>query len=90
MIDKTNIRALYLQSDRLVEYQRQIEKQRNLSQLLSKYNFLYSSMIIILILALLLRWSAIYTVYINRKVHKKNHLLNERNRLYNNRKRNSR
>ena len=82
MIDKTNAGTLYLQSDRLVEYQRQIEKQRaNLSQLLSKYNFLYSSLIIILILALLLGGSAIYTVYINRKVRQKNHLLNERNRL---------
>ena len=82
MIDKTNAGTLYLQSDRLVEYQRQIEKQRaNLSQLLSKYNFLYSSLIIILILALLLGGSAIYTVYINRKVRQKNHLLNEKNRL---------
>lgn len=82
MIDKTNAGTLYLQSDRLAEYQRQIEKQRaNLSQLLSKYNFLYSSLIIILILALLLGGSAIYTVYINRKVRQKNHLLNERNRL---------
>lgn len=82
MIDKTNAGTLYLQSDRLVEYQRQIEKQRaNLSQLLSKYNFLYSSLIIILILALLLGGSAIYMVYINRKVRQKNHLLNEKNRL---------
>ncbi len=82
MIDKTNAGTLYLQSDRLVEYQRQIEKQRaNLSRLLSKYNFLYSSLIIILILALLLGGSAIYTVYINRKVRQKNHLLNEKNRL---------
>ena len=82
MIDKTNAGTLYLQSDRLAEYQRQIEKQRaNLSQLLSKYNFLYSSLIIILILALLLGGSAIYMVYINRKVRQKNHLLNEKNRL---------
>ena len=82
MIDKTNAGTLYLQSDRLAEYQRQIEKQRaNLSQLLSKYNFLYSSLIIILILALLLGGSAIYMVYINRKVRQNNLLLNERNRL---------
>lgn len=82
MIDKTNAGTLYLQSDRLVEYQRQIEKQRaNLSRLLSKYNFLYSSLIIILILTFLLGGSAVYMVYINRKVRQKNRLLNERNRL---------
>lgn len=82
MIDRTNAGTLYLQSDRLVEYQRQVEKQRtNLAQLLSKYNFLYSSLIIILLLTFLLGGSAIYMVYINRKVRQKNHLLNEKNRL---------
>lgn len=82
MIDKTNAGTLYLQSDRLVEYQRQIEKQRaNLSQLLLRYNSLYGSLIVILVLALLLGGSAIYMVHINRKVRQKNHLLYERNRL---------
>ncbi len=82
MIDKSNAGTLYLQSDRLVEYQRQIEKQReNLSQLHLRYNSLYGSLIVILVLALLLGGSVIYMVHINRKVRQKNHLLYERNRL---------
>ncbi len=80
MIDKTNAGTLYLQSDRLTEYQRQIEKQRlHLSRLLSRYDFLYSSLIIILTLAVLLGGSAIYMVYTIRKIRHQNRLLNERN-----------
>lgn len=72
MIDKSNAQTLYIQSERLVEYQRQIEKQRSyLLQLLSRYNLVYAAMIIILVLAILLGGSVVYTVYINRKIRQK-------------------
>lgn len=80
MIDKSNAQTLYIQSERLVEYQRQIEKQRSyLLQLLSRYNLVYAAMIIILVLAILLGGSVVYTVYINRKIRQKNYLLKEKN-----------
>ena len=53
----------------MVEYQRQIDyQQRRVTRLLGEYRFLQNSLVIILTLMLALIFSAIYMVYINRKI----------------------
>lgn len=82
LIDKEKAGTLYLQSNRLVEYLRQIENLRtNYSEMLSKYNIVYGSLIIIVLLTLLVSGSALYFIRINRKIKQKNHLLREKNLL---------
>lgn len=82
VIDKSNAGTLYLQLDRLVDYQRQVDRQRNLvNDLLDRYQFLRNSLVTISVLAALLVCMCVYTVYNFRKVRQKNLLLLERNRL---------
>lgn len=82
IIDKSNAGTLYLQSERLVDYQRQIENQRkSLSQLDDRYYSLYTSLIVTFVLLLMLTGSVVYMVYINLKIRQKHKLLKERNRL---------
>ena len=82
LIDKERAGTLYLQSNRLVEYLCQIENlQSRYSQTLSKYNIVYGSLIIILVLALMVGGSTIYLIRMNRKIKQKNHLLKEQNLL---------
>lgn len=50
LIDKNNAGTLFIQSEQVVDYQHQIELQReNLESMLSKYTFLQSSVSIILL-----------------------------------------
>ena len=82
LIDNTNAEPIYLQLDRFEEYQKQIERQKDtLDDLLHRYHFLRSSVLIILTLTALLIVSLIYIVAGFRKLHKSNYLLRERNRL---------
>ena len=68
-IDQTNAGTIYLQMNQMVEYQRQIDyQQRRVTRLLEEYHFLRNSLVIILTLMLALIFSAIYVVYINRKI----------------------
>ena len=68
-IDQTNAGTIYLQMNQMVEYQRQIDyQQRRVTRLLDEYRFLQNSLVIILTLMLALIFSAIYMVYINRKI----------------------
>ena len=81
IVDKPNAGTLYLQSERLVDYQRQIENQReSLAQLDSRYYSLYTSLIVTFVLILLLVGSVVYMVYINLKIRQKHAMLKERNR----------
>ena len=82
LIDKEKAGALYLQSYRLMEYLRQIDHLRtSYSQMLSKYNWMLGSLIIIIVLALIVGGSAVYFIRINRKMKHKNHQLREKNLL---------
>lgn len=82
VIDKSNAGTLYLQLDRLVDYQREVDRQRNLvNDLLDRYQFLRNSLMIISVLAVLLVCMCVYAVYNFWKVRQKNLLLLERNRL---------
>lgn len=80
VIDQTNAGTLYVQSEQVVDYQHQIEKQRtNLDQVFSEYHFLQNSVAIILLLMGLLLLSALYVVHINRKIRRKNDELHQTN-----------
>lgn len=80
-IDQSNAGTLYLQSDRMTEYQLQIDRQQDhLEHLLSRYQFLESSLAIILVLMTVLVVLSGYVVYINRKIRRKNRLLYRTNR----------
>lgn len=82
VIDKSNAGTLYLQLDRLVDYQREVDRQRNLvNDLLDRYQFLRNSLMIISVLAVLLVCMCVYAVYNFQKVRQQNLLLLERNRL---------
>lgn len=80
IIDKDNAGTIYLQSNRLLDYQEQIERQQNyLTDLLMQYNFLESSLTIILILMILLIGLVLNTIRINRKISRKNEQLFQTN-----------
>lgn len=82
LIDKENAGTLYVQSEQVVDYQHQVEKQQeNLDKMFSEYHFLQNSVAIILLLMGLLLLSALYMVHINRKVSRKNRELKAKNRL---------
>lgn len=82
IIDKSNAGTLYLQLDRLVDYQRRVDLQKSqVDDLLSRYQFLRNSLVIISVLATLLICMCAYSIYNFRKVRQKNLLLQERNRL---------
>lgn len=69
LISQDNAGTIYLQMNQMVEYQRQIDtQQRKVARLLEQYNFLQNSFVIILVLMTALIFSAIYMVYINRKI----------------------
>lgn len=73
LIDKNNAGTLFIQSEQVVDYQHQIELQRDtLEQILSRYTFLQSSVGIILLLMGLLLLSALYVIHVNRTVKRKN------------------
>lgn len=81
LIDKSNAGTLYVQSERVVDYQHQIEKQQeNLEEMFSEYRFLQNSVAIILLLMGLLLLSALYVVHVNRKISRKNRELRDKNR----------
>lgn len=81
LIDKNNAGTLYVQSEQVVDYQHQIEKQRdNLNKLFSEYRFLQNSVAIILLLMGMLLLSVLYVVHVNRKVSRANRELKEVNR----------
>ena len=80
MIDKNNAGTIYLQSNRLLDYQEQIERQQNsLTHLLSQYDFLESSITIILILMIALIVLVLNTIRINKKIRRKNRQLFQTN-----------
>ncbi len=80
LIDKNNAGTLFIQSEQVVDYQHQIELQReNLESMLSKYTFLQSSVSIILLLMGLLLLSALYVIHVNRTVKRKNRELKRTN-----------
>lgn len=82
LIDKERAGALYLQSHRLFEYVRLIENLRtNYTEMLTKYNVVYVSLIMIILLTLMVSGSAIYFIRINRKMKHNNQMLKERNLL---------
>lgn len=82
MIDKDNAGTLYLQLDRLEEYQHQVSVQKEqVDDLLHRYKFLRNSLLIILFLIVMLIISFGYLVSVFRKSRKINSLLRERNRL---------
>ena len=65
LIDKNNAGTLFIQSEQVVDYQHQIELQReNLESMLSKYTFLQNSVGIILLLMGMLLLSALYVVHV--------------------------
>lgn len=81
LIDKSNVGTLYIQSDRLLDYQQRIERQRgHLKELLSQYYFLENSLVIILLLMGALLVLAYSIFRINRKIQRKNQTLAEANR----------
>ena len=68
LIDKNNAGTLFIQSEQVVDYQHQIELQReNLESMLSKYTFLQNSVGIILLLMGMLLLSALYVIHVNRR-----------------------
>lgn len=80
LIDKNNAGTLFIQSEQVVDYQHQIELQReNLESMLSKYTFLQNSVGIILLLMGMLLLSALYVVHVNRAVKRKNRELKRTN-----------
>ncbi len=80
LIDKNNAGTLFIQSEQVVDYQHQIELQReNLESMLSKYKFLQNSVGIILLLMGLLLLSAFYVIHVNRTVKRKNRELKRTN-----------
>lgn len=80
LIDKDNAGTLFIQSEQVVDYQHQIEQQReNLESMLSKYKFLQNSVGIILLLMGLLILSGLYVIHVNRTVHRKNRELRHKN-----------
>lgn len=80
LIDKDNAGTLFIQSEQVVDYQHQIEQQReNLESMLSKYKFLQNSVGIILLLMGLLILSGLYVVHVNRTVRRKNRELRHTN-----------
>ena len=82
IIDKDDAGTLYLQLDRLEDYQRQVNVQKEMvDDLLHRYNFLRDSLFIILFLIVMLIASFGYLVSVLRKSRKINILLRERNRL---------
>lgn len=80
LIDKNNAGTLFIQSEQVVDYQHQIELQReNLESMLSKYTFLQNSVGIILLLMGMLLLSALYVIHVNRAVKRKNRELKRTN-----------
>lgn len=73
LIDKNNAGTLFIQSEQVVDYQHQIELQReNLESMLSKYTFLQNSVGIILLLMGMLLLSALYVIHVNRELKRTN------------------
>lgn len=80
LIDKNNAGTLFIQSEQVVDYQHQIELQRDtLEKILSRYTFLQNSVGIILLLMGLLLLSALYVIHVNRTVKRKNRELKRTN-----------
>lgn len=80
LIDKENAGTLFIQSEQVVDYQHQIEQQRdNLEKMLSKYTFLQNSVGIILLLMGLLLLLALYVIHVYRSVRRKNRELKRTN-----------
>lgn len=76
LIDKENVGTLFVQSEQVADYQRQIEQQqKNLDEVFSKYISLQNMIGIILLLMVLLLLSALYVIRVNRTVRRKNHEL---------------
>ena len=79
LLDKSNAGTLYLQSERLLDYEGQIERQRaTLAKLHEHFNAIYVALIVILVLAVALGGLAFYVVRVNRKIRQKNRMLRER------------
>lgn len=80
LIDGENAGTLFIQSEQVVDYQHQIEQQREtLEEILSKYQFLQNSVGIILLLAGTLFLAALYMIHIYRVVRRKNRELKRTN-----------
>ena len=80
LIDKDNAGTLFIQSEQVFDYQRQIEFQRNnLEEIFSKYKFLQNSVGIILLLMGLLLLAALYVIRIDKVIRRKNEELQRTN-----------
>jgi len=82
LIDKTNAKTILAQSEQLNSYQRRINKQKEAEiNLLSRFQFLRNSTILILVLLILIVPLLSYVMYMNLKIKNKNRELYEKNLL---------
>ncbi len=81
LVDSENAGTMFIQSEQVLDYQHQIEQQRqNLAKIFARYDFLRHSVGIILLLMGLLLLSALYMFHIIRIIRRKNRELKQKNR----------
>jgi len=82
IIDKSNAKTILAQSEQVNSYQQRINKQKaEEDDLLTRFNFLKNSAIMILILLIIIIPLLSYVMYINLKIKNKNTELHEKNLL---------